>query len=100
MKFVYIILLLLVMALPQLSFASQTMGNIQVEATIEDSGNWQLTDNKVGTTWTGQWINKNLMKVTGSDDSCFILGQNENGLVQLDCQNLKEISILLYYSKE
>lgn len=100
MKFTYIILLLLIVAVPQLSFARQTMGNTQVEATIEDSGNWELTDNKVGITWTGQWINKKLMKVTGSDDSCFILGQNESGLVQLDCQSLKEISILLYYSGE
>lgn len=75
------------------------MSSSRVNATIEDNGNWQLTDNKVGITWHGAWQSGNMMKVVGSDGSCFILGENEDGMVQLDCKNLKEISILLYYSR-
>lgn len=100
MKFVYLTAVFVILLIPPLALASETMGNERVLATIEDSGNWQLTDNKVNVTWKGQWINKHLMKVTGSDNSCFILGENENGLVQLDCQDLREISILLSYSGE
>ncbi|MBA3732842.1 hypothetical protein H0W91_00515 [Patescibacteria group bacterium] len=69
----------------------------KVSASIEDNGNWQLTDLQSHVTWHGEWLFGHMMKVSGSDDSCFILGENEKGLVQLDCTNLKEISILIYY---
>ena len=94
MKSVYIVLILVVLLVPSFAFAQESLATDRLQASFEDNGNWQLTDNQVNITWHGEWITKDLMRVTGSDNSCFIIGQNQDGMVQLDCQNLKEISIL------
>ncbi len=83
--------------MPFFIHASESVNTGQVQATVQDGGNWELTDSAAQITWHGQWIANHLMKVTGSDNSCFIIGENQDGLVQLDCQNLTEISILLSY---
>ena len=97
MKLGYIILIFLALMAPIRVFGQESMRTERVEASIQDNGNWDLTDLLTGITWHGQWISDRLMKVTGSDDSCFVIGENEHGMVQLNCQNLKEISILLVY---
>ena len=78
--------------------ASESFQTNRVQASVQDNGNWKLTDTLTDITWHGEWIANHLMKVTGSDDSCFVIGENQEGMIQLDCQNLKEISILLFYS--
>src|SRR3989344_3259444 len=77
--------------------ASESLSTDRVQAKIEDNGNWELTDLVTQVTWHGEWITNHLMKVTGSDNSCFVIGENQDGIAQLDCHNLKEISILLSY---
>ena len=99
MKYAYIILILVILSTPIFVFAKESLTTGRLQMTFEDNGNWQLTDNQVNITWHGQWIYNNLMKVTGSDDSCFIIGENRDGMVQIDCQNLTEISVLLSYPK-
>ncbi|MEK9158355.1 MAG: hypothetical protein AAB638_04220 [Patescibacteria group bacterium] len=97
MKFISIILLLIALSVPIFALAQETIETERVQASIQNNGNWELTDTLTQVTWYGEWITENLMKVTGSDDSCFVIGENETGMVQLDCQDLKQISILLSY---
>lgn len=67
----------------------------QLEFSLEENGNWTLTDLISKETWRGEWIDIFTMKVTGSDNSCFLITENEHGMVQLDCENMTEISILI-----
>ena len=99
MKLGSIILLLAILVIPTFAFGNQIVQNERITATVLESGNWQLTDLKVNTTWKGVWLSGHLMKVVGSDGSCFIMGENEHGLVQLDCHDLKQLSILFSYQK-
>jgi hypothetical protein len=97
MKLTHIILILSVLLTPTLALGNESIATDRLQISIEDNGNWQLTDNLVNITWHGEWITEQLMRVTGSDNSCFIISENQDEMVQLDCQNLKEISILLAY---
>lgn len=87
----------MVLLAPRLVFGADSLKTDRIEATFEANGNWHLTDLEINVTWRGVWITEDLMKVTGTDNSCFILGQNENGMVEIDCNNLKELSILLSF---
>ena len=91
------VVLFLGLLTPFIIHASETVNTGRVQASVQDNGNWDLTDSVTHITWHGEWIAGHLMKVTGSDNSCFVIGENQDGMVQLDCQNLKEISILLSY---
>ncbi len=98
MKTLFALLVFATIFVPFAVSARETLASDRVKATIEDNGNWELTDTKVGVTWRGEWQQGRMMKVVGSDNSCFILGENKDGMVQLDCKDLKQISILLFYS--
>ncbi len=76
-------------------YAQESLHTERLDISFQDNGNWTLTDRLVGITWHGEWINNQLMRVTGSDNTCFVIGENSHGMVQLDCENLKEISVLL-----
>src|SRR5690348_16561064 len=97
MKFISIISMLALLSLPVFVLAEENIQADRMQALIQDNGSWQLTDTLTQITWRGEWITSNLMKVSGSDNSFFVIGEKETGMVQLDCQNLKEISILLAY---
>jgi len=97
MKYIPIILILFTLLSPNLVFGNESIATDRLQISIENDGNWQLTDNLTDITWRGEWITGHLMKVTGSDNSCFFIGENQNGMVQFDCQNLKEVSVLLAY---
>lgn len=99
MKTLFALLVLAPILMPFAVSAKETLASHRVKATIEDNGNWQLTDNEAGVTWHGEWQHGRMMKVVGSDNSCFIIGENRDGVVQLDCKDLKQISILLSYSQ-
>ncbi len=93
-----IVLITALLLMPVLSMAQSTIITPRVQATIKDGGNWELTDTLANVTWYGQWITPGLMKVTGTDNSCFVIGENDTGMVQLNCTNLRQISILLSYA--
>lgn len=97
MKAVHIAIFLTLILSPFFVLGRESVETERVQASVEENGNWELTDLVANITWQGQWISPVLMKVSGSDGSCFILGENENGLVQLNCHDLKQISILLSY---
>lgn len=97
MKYVYITLILLVFLAPVSIFGQESLVTDRLQMTIEDNGNWQLTDLQVNITWRGEWIAERLMKVTGSDNSCFIMSEDQEGLMKLDCQNLEKIDTFLSY---
>src|SRR5258708_11192486 len=99
MKSAYYILILLAIFTPVLALARESLTTDRFQAFVEDTGNWQLTDNGAHITWQGQWLPGHLMKVTGSDDSCFIIGENADGMIQLDCRDLTQVSVLLSYQK-
>lgn len=92
------IILFAALLAPVLALAQDTIITPRVEATIDNNGDWELTDSLSQISWHGQWITATLMKVTGTDSSCFVIGENETGMVQLDCTNLRQISILLSYN--
>ena len=92
-----LVVLFLGLLIPFFSLAAESVDTGRVQASVQDNGNWELTDSTTQITWHGEWIANHLMKVTGSDNSCFIIGENQDGMVQLNCQNLQEISILLSY---
>ena len=93
-----LVVLFLGLLMPLFIHASESVSTNRVQASVQNNGNWELTDTFTNITWHGEWIANHLMKVTGSDNSCFVIGENQDGMVQLDCQNLKQISILLSYS--
>jgi hypothetical protein len=82
---------------PLFLYANESVDTGRMQASVKNNGNWELTDSATHVTWYGEWIAPRLMKVTGSDNSCFVVGENEIGMVQLDCRDLTQISILLSY---
>ena len=80
---------------PGSAWAHEALAAGRIQATFEDSGAWEMTDTAVGTTWRGEWLSPALMKVSGTDGSCFILTEYESGLAQLACGDLRKLSILV-----
>lgn len=80
---------------PFLAFAQESLVTNRLEMSFEEGGNWALTDIQAQITWRGQWISDRLMKVEGTDNSCFIVSEEQGDMVQIDCKNSKKISMLL-----
>ncbi len=97
MKLVSILLLLTAIFLPVFTMGQESLRTDRVQATFQNNGGWELTDTLTGITWYGQWISESLMKVSGTDNLCFVIGKNESGMIQLNCRDLTQISILLAY---
>ncbi len=93
MKRVLILIFMCVLAVPAGVFAVETVATERIQFFIEESGNWSLADIETGISWRGEWLTADLMKVSGTDGSCFILTEREGDIVELDCANLTQISV-------
>ena len=94
MKTAIITAMILALGAPTGALALESVAKERIQFSIEDNGNWRLTDSEVDIAWEGEWITPDLMKVTGSDGSCFILVEKEGDMVSLDCSDFTAISIL------
>ncbi|MFZ2500526.1 MAG: hypothetical protein WAW90_00890 [Minisyncoccia bacterium] len=95
MKWGFTISIFLALLAPAGAHAQESLHTERLDASFQDNGDWALTDAFVGITWHGHWINDRLMRVTGSDGSCFILTEHASDMAQLSCEDLTEVSILL-----
>lgn len=80
---------------PLSAFAQESLITNRLEMSFEEGGNWQLTDIQAQITWRGQWISDRLMKVEGTDNSCFIVSEEQGDMIQTDCKDVTKISMLI-----
>lgn len=76
------------------ALASESYRSDKVYFAFNDNGDWELYDSVNDISYIGEW-HGSLMKVTGSDGTCYWLAETSEGLEQSGC-DLKSVSILIY----
>ncbi len=94
MKGVMILLVILALTFPVGAFAAQSVITERVQFSIEEDGSWFLADLEAGIFWQGTWITPELMKVSGTDDTCYLLAEKGENMLQFGCPDLTQLSIL------
>lgn len=95
MKTTIILGIIFTLATPAVVFATESVVTVRVQFSIEESGDWSLSETDSGLAWKGEWFTPDILKVSGTDGSCFMVTERDGNTIQLDCSDLKEISILL-----